>query len=168
MSNSDSDHDFEVVSKHITSWTDKTLEKVRSLTPTWEEVQRVEKIMATSNSTALKGIPGPFKEPDGQEDSTPTAQVGLPLPIRAEESSSLDGGKTSMFANLTKELEGLAVEAETPPCNHQKSAQAVPTAVRSFCLPLVSCKVTLTGEATFSLQWESKYVNQATRAWGEP
>ena len=101
LSDSDSDHDFEVVSKHITSWTDKTLEKVRSSTPTWErEVQRVEKIIATSDSTALKEIPGLLKEPDGQEDSTPTAQVGIPLPIGAEESSSLDGGKTSVFANL--------------------------------------------------------------------
>ena len=118
LTDSDSDHDFEVVSKHITSWSDKTLEKVRSSTPTWEEeVQRVEKRIATNDSTALKGIPGPLKEPDGQEDSTPTAQVGLPLPIGAEESSSLDGGKTSVFANLTKELEGLAVEAGTPPCN---------------------------------------------------
>ena len=158
LSDSDSDHDFEVVSRHITSWRDKTLEKVRSSTPTWEEeVQRVEKRIATDNSTALKGIPGPLKEPDGQEDSTPTApKLGLPLPIGVEESSSLDGGKTSVFANLTKELEGLAVHTEAPPCNPQESAQAASTAVRSFPLPLVSCKVTPTGEATFSLQWESK------------
>ena len=157
LSDSDSDHDFEVVSKYVTSWTDKKLERVRSSTPTWEEeVQRVEKIIASDSSTALKGVPGPLKEPDGQEDSTPTAQVGLPLPIGAEVSSPLDGGKTSVFANLTKELEGLAVEDGTPPCNHQESAQAASTAVRSFPLPLVSCKVTPTGEATFSLQWESK------------
>ena len=66
LSDSDPDHDFEVVSKHIISWTDKTLEKVRSSTPTWEEeVQRVEKRIATSDSTALKRIPGPLKEPDG-------------------------------------------------------------------------------------------------------
>ena len=104
LSDSDSDHSFEVVSRHITSWTDKTLEKVRSSTPTWEEeVKQAEKRIAASSSTALKGIPGPLKEPDGQEDSTSTAQVGLPLPIGAEESSSLDGGKTSVFANLTKE-----------------------------------------------------------------
>ena len=147
LSDSDSDNDFEI----------RKLEKARSSTPTWEEeVQRVEKMIATDNSTALKGIPGPLKEPDGQENSTPTAQVGLPLPVGAEESSSLDGGKISVFANLTKELEGLAVGAEAPPCNYQESAQAASTAVGSFPLPLVSCKVTPTGEATFSLQWESK------------
>ena len=113
-------------------------------------------MIATDNSTALKGIPGLLKKPDGQEDSTPTAQVELTLPIEAEESPSLDGGKISVFANLTEELEGLAVEAEASPCNHQESAQAASTAVRPFPLPLVSCKVTPTGEATFSLQWESK------------
>ena len=64
----------------------------------------------------------------------------------------MDGGKTSVFANLTKELEGLAVEANAPPCNYQESAQAASTAVRSFPLLLVSCKVTPSGEATFSLQ----------------
>ena len=46
-----------------------------------------------------------------------------------------------MFAHLTKKLEGLAVEAETPPCNPLESAQAVSTTVRSFPLPSVSCKV---------------------------
>ena len=157
LSDLNSDHDFEVVSRHVTSWTNKTLEKVRSSIPTWEEeVKQAERRIAASSSTALKEIPGPLKEPDGQEDSTPTAQVGLPLPIGAEECSSLDGGKTSVFANLTKESEGLAVEAETPPCNPQESAKAASTTVRSFPLPSVSCKITPTGEATFSLQWESK------------
>ena len=86
LSDSDSDNGFEVVSKHITSWTDKKLERVRSSTPTCEEeIQRVEKVIAADNSTGLKGIQGPLKEPDGQEDSTPTAQVGLPLPVGAEE-----------------------------------------------------------------------------------
>ena len=58
-----------------------------------------------------------LKEPDGEEDSTPAAQVGFALPVGAEESSSLDGGKSSVFANLMKELEGLAVETEVPPYN---------------------------------------------------
>ena len=60
-----------------------------------------------------------------------------------------------MFANLTKKLEGLAVEDGAPLCNYQESAQAASAAVRSFPLPLVSCEVTQTGEATFRLQWES-------------
>ena len=68
----------------------------------------------------------------------------------------MDDGKTSVFANLTKELEGLVVEAETHPCNPQEIAQAASATVRSFPLPSVSCKVTTTGEATFSLQWQLK------------
>ena len=84
MSDSDSDHNFEVVSKHVTPWTDKTLEKVRSSTTIGkEEVKQTEKRIAASSNTALRGIPGPLREPDGQEDSTPTAQVGPPLPIGA-------------------------------------------------------------------------------------
>ena len=154
---SDSDHSFEVISRHTTSWTNKTLEKVRSSTPTWEEeVRQAEKRIAASSSIGLKGIQYPLKGPDGQEDSTPTAQVGLPLPVGTEESSPIDGDKTSVFANLAEESEGLAVEAETPPCNPEESAQAVSPTVRPFPLPSVSCKITPTGEATFSLQWGSK------------
>ena len=95
-------------------------------------MKQAEKRKAASGSTVLKEIPGPLKEPDGQEDSTPTAQVGLLQPIGAEESLLLDGGKTSVFANLAEESEGLAVEAEAPPCNPEESAQAVSPTVRPF------------------------------------
>ena len=46
----------------------------RCSSPSEEVVLRqVEQQITTSSSTALKGIPGPLEEPDGQEDSVPAA-----------------------------------------------------------------------------------------------
>ena len=79
LSDSDSDHDFEVVSKYVTSWTDKKLERVRSSTPSWEEeVQRVEKIIASDSSTALKGIPGPLRSLMARKTQPLLSKLGSP------------------------------------------------------------------------------------------
>ena len=49
--------------------------------------------------------------PDGQEDSIPAAQVVHPLPRVVEMCPGKDGDESSVFANLTKELDGPAAEA---------------------------------------------------------
>ena len=133
------------------------LEKIRSSTLTWEEqVKYVEKKIEESRSTALKGIPGPLEEPDGQEDLTPTTQVRFPLPRGAEESFLTDGDDTSWFAILVKESDGFAAEAETPPCNSKVIVPSVSSTVRLPPFPSVNCRIIPTGEATFNLQWEQK------------
>ena len=136
---------------------DRILAELKVSTPTWEEqISRAEELVKKSGSTALKGIPGPLEEPDGQEDSVPAAQVVYPLPRIAEVCPGKDGDELSVFANLTEELDGSATEAQTSPCNTKGVAQLVSPTVRPSPLPTVSCKVTPTGEVTFSLQWDPK------------
>ena len=67
-----------------------------------------------------------------------------------------DGDESSVFANLTKELDGPAAEAQTSPCNSKVIAQTSPSTVRLPPFPTVGCKITPTGDTTFSLQWDHK------------
>ena len=48
-------------------------------------------------------------------------------------------------ANLTKELDGPAAEAQTSSCNLKVIAQTNPSTVRLPPFPTVSCKITPTG-----------------------
>ena len=115
---SDSDSSFEVLPKDRCQCPDRMLERLRVSTPTWEEqIRKAEELIERSGSTALKGISGPLEEPDGQEDSIPAAQVVHPLPRVVEMYPGKDGDESSVFANLTKELDGPAAEAQTSPCN---------------------------------------------------
>ena len=142
---SDTDSSFEV------------LDHLRSSTPTEEEqIREVEKQIAQSDSTALKGIPGSLEEPDGQEDSTPAAPKGLSLPEEVEEPCVTEDDEQSVFANLARRLDESAAEAESSPCNSKVIAQAALSSVRLPPFPAVSCKITPTGETIFSLQWEQK------------
>ena len=154
---SSSDESFETPSPHLPQSPDRILAELKVSTPTWEEqISKAEELVKKSGSTALKGIPGPLEEPDGQEDSVPAAQVVYPLPRIAEVCPGKDGDELSVFANLNEELDGLAAETQTSPCNTKEEAQLVSPTVRPSPLPTVSCKVTPTGEATFSLQWDPK------------
>ena len=95
---------------------DRMLERSRVSTPTWEEqIRKAEELIERSGSTALKGIPGPLEEPDRWEDSIPAAQVVHPLPRVVEMCPGKDGDELSVFANLTKELDGPAAEAQASP-----------------------------------------------------
>ena len=136
---------------------DVALERLRVLTPTWkEEVEKVKKTIAKSGSTALKGIPGPLGEPDGQEDSTPAAMMVYPLPRLVEECTPQGGDEQSVFANLAEESDGLAAEVGIPTWNSKVEAQAALTPAGLPSFPSVSCKITPTGETVFSLQWDNK------------
>ena len=154
---SDSDSSFEVLPKDRCQCPDRMIERLRVSTPTWEEqIRKAEELIERSGSTALKGIPGPLKEPNGQEDSIPAAQVVHPLPRVVEMCPGKDGDESSVFANLTKELDGPAAEAQTSPCNSKVIAQTNPSTVRLPPFPTVSCKITPTGDTIFSLQWDQK------------
>ena len=143
---SDSDNSFEVVHKnHLPPL---SLERLKSSTPTEEEqIRETERQIAQSESTALKGIPGPLEEPDGQEDSTPAAPQGLFLLEEVEEPSLKDDDEQSVFADLAQRLDESAAEVIVP---------AALSSVRLPPFPAVSCKITPTGETIFSLQWEQK------------
>ena len=154
---SDSDSSFEVLPKDRCQCPDRMLGRLRVSTPTWEEqIRKAEELIERNGSTALKGIPGPLEEPDGQEDSIPAAQVVHPLPRVVEMYPGKDGDESSVFANLTKELDGPAAEAQTSPCNSKVTAQTNPSTVRLPPFPTVSCKITPTGDTSFSLQWDQK------------
>ena len=115
---SDSDNSFELLSMPPSNHLDRMLETLKVPTPTWEEqIKKTQELIEKSESTALKGIPGPLEEADGQEDSPPAAQVVYPLPRIAEVDRPRDGDESSVFANLIEESDGLAAEVETPPCN---------------------------------------------------
>ena len=142
---SDTDSSFEV------------LDHLRSSTPTEEEqIKEAERQMVQSDSTALKGIPGPLEEPDGKEDLTPAAPKGLLLPEEVEKPSVKDDDEQSVFASLAQRLDESAVEAGSSSCNSKVIAQAALSSVRQPPFPAVSCKITPTGETIFSLQWEQK------------
>ena len=154
---SNSDSSFEVLPKDRCQYPDRMLGRLRVSTPTWkEQIRKAEELIERSGSTALKGIPGPLEEPDGQEDSIPAAQVAHPLPRVVEMYPGKDGDESSVFANLTKELDGPAAEAQTSPCNSKVIAQTNPSTVRLPPFPTVSCKITPTGDTSFSLQWDHK------------
>ena len=128
---SDPDSSFEVLPGDRCQCPDRMLERLRVSTPTWEEqVRNTEELIEKSGSTALKGIPGPLEEPDGQEDSIPAAQVAHLLPRVVEVYPNQDGDELSVFANLTKELDGPAAEAQTSPCNSKVIAQTNTSTVR--------------------------------------
>ena len=109
----DSDNSFEIVPKsHLSP---SYLERLKSSTPTEEEqIREVERQIAQSSNTALKGIPGPLEEPDGQEDLTPTAPKGLSLPKEVGEPFVTEDDEQSVFANLAQRLDESAAEAESP------------------------------------------------------
>ena len=151
----DSDNSFELVGKNQLS--PSCLERLKSSTPTEEEqIREVEKQIAQSNNTALKGIPGPLEEPDGQEGSTPAAPKGLFLPEEVEEPSVKDDDEQSVFANLAQRLDESAAEVKSSPCNSKVIAPTALSSVRLPPFPTVSCRITPTGETIFSLQWEQK------------
>ena len=136
---------------------DVALEGLRVSTPPWEEEEeKVKQSIAKSGSTALKGIPGPLEEPDGQEDSAPAAMMVYPLPRLVEEYTLKGGDEKSVFANLAEESDGSAAEVGIPTCNSKEEAPAASTPAGLPSFPSVSCKITPTGETVFSLQWDNK------------
>ena len=151
----DSDNSFEVL--HKNHMFPPCPGRLRSFTPTeGEQLREVERQIAQSSSTALKGIPGPSEEPDGQEGPTPAAPKSLSLPEEVREPNVRDDDEQSVFASLTQRLDESAAEAESSPCNSKVIAQAALSSVRLPPFPAVSCKITPTGETIFSLQWEQK------------
>ena len=134
---STSDGSFEILHNHFSP-----CPSPRCSTPSEEVIlQGVKKQIAQSNSSALKGIPGPLEEPDGQEDSTPAALKGLFLPEEVEGPPSRDDDEQSVFADLAQKLDMSAAEAEIPPCNSKVIAQAALSSVRLPPFPAVSCKI---------------------------
>ena len=102
--------------------------RLRVSTPLWEEEEeKVKQSIAKSGSTALKEIPGPLEEPDGQEDSAPAAMMVYPLPRLVEEYTLQGGDEKSVFANLAEESDGSAAEVGIPTCNSKEEAQAAST-----------------------------------------
>ena len=133
---------------------DAMLEQIELLDLDWEEqVKRVEEKIIKSKSTALKGIP----ESSAKACVTPSAIALLTPPRIVEElQQSQEGDEKSVFTNLVSAPEGLAEEATSPTCNQKELAPAVTPTVRLPCFPTVSYRVTPTGEATLSLQWEQQ------------
>ena len=136
---------------------DSWLEKLEYEEPTWEEeVKRVEKVIKNSQSTALKGIPGPDSEP-GQEESSPSIVQSEPSPPQREEGSSINSGdSTSVFTNLAPGSEGVTMEAEESTGNSKVSVSAVGYTVKLPPYPNVSCRITLTGDTILSFHWDRK------------
>ena len=133
---------------------DAFLDKLEVSQCTWEdEVKRVEKKLSGVKCTALQGIPGPSEEPD-EAASTPTAEVE-PLPLKGmKEPLPVGGDESSVFVNLDGQPEHKVVGVEAPPCNPQEAGPPVLVTDRLAPHPTVSCRITPTGEATFSLQWK--------------
>ena len=119
----------------------EVLDQLRSSTPTEEEqIREAERQIAWSSSTALKGIPDPLEEPDGQEDSTTAASKGLSLPEEVGDPSVKDDDEQSVFADLARRLDESAAEAESSPCNSKVIAKAALSSVRLPPFPAVSCQ----------------------------
>ena len=136
---SDSDESFEV----LLGSPDRMLDKLRVSTPTWEEqMEEAQRKVNKSESTALKGIPGPLEEPDGQEDSAPAAQVAYTLPRVAEVCTNPEGGESSVLANLIEESDGQAAEVQAFPCNPKVTTPVTSSVSGLSPLPTVSCRVT--------------------------
>ena len=133
---------------------DVLLDKIEVPQLTWEaEVKRVERKLSGIKCTALQGIPGPSEEPD-EAASTPTAEVE-PLPLEGmKEPPPVEGDDLSVFVNLDGQPEHQVVGVEAPPCNPQVAGPPVSVTDRLAPHPTVSCRITPTGETTFSLQWK--------------
>ena len=133
---------------------DVLLDKIEVPQLTWEaEVKRVERKLSSIKCTALQGIPGPSVEPD-EAASTPTAEVE-PLPLEGmKEPLPVEGDDLSVFVNLDGKPEHQVVGVEAPPCSPQVAGPPVSVTDRLAPHPTVSCRITPTGEATFSLQWK--------------
>ena len=94
----------------------EVLDHLRSSSPTEEEqLKEIERQIDEGDNTALKGIPGPLEEPDGQEDLTPAAPKGLSLPEEVEEPSVKDDDEQSVFADLARRLDESAAEGRVLP-----------------------------------------------------
>ena len=88
---------------------------------------------------------------------TPSARVlFFPPRIVEELQQSQEGDELSVFTNLVSAPEGLAEEATSSTCNQKELAPAVTHTVRLPSFPTVSYRVTPTGDATLSLQWEQQ------------
>ena len=154
---SDSDQESFDVIPLLTSSTnsvDALLDKIEVPQLTWEEeIKRVEKKLSGIKCTALKGIPGPSVEPD-EAASPPTAEVEPPPLEGMEELPPVEGDDSSVFVDLDGQPEHPVVGVEAPPCKPQAAAPPVSVTDRLAPHPTVSCRITPTGEATFSLQWK--------------
>ena len=133
---------------------DVLLDKIEVPQLTWEaEVKRVERKLSGIKCTALQGIPGPSVEPD-EAASTPTAEMEPPPLEGMEEPPPVEGDDLSVFANLDGQPEHQVVGVEAPPCHPQVAGPPVSVTDRLAPHPIVSCRITPTGETTFSLQWK--------------
>ena len=133
---------------------DVLLDKIEVPQLTWdEEVEKLERKLSGTKCTALQGIPGPSVEPD-EAASSPTAEVEPPPLEGMEEPTPVRGDGLSVFENLVGQPEHQVVGVEAPPCNPQVAAPPVLATDRLAPHPTVSCRITPTGETTFSLQWK--------------
>ena len=133
---------------------DAILDKIEIPQLTWEdEIRRVERKLSGVKCTALQGIPGPSVEPD-EAASTPTAVVESPPLEGMKELPPVGGDDQSVFENLDGQPEHQVVGVEAPPCNPRVAGPSVSVTDRLAPHPTVSCRVTPTGETTFSLQWK--------------
>ena len=136
---------------------DSCLENLKDFELTWEEeVVRVEQKIKNSSCTALKGIPGPLKEPDKEDSSSFIANSGIPPPRIMEELQSQSGDETSVFVPLASGSESVAMKEEGSTCNSKVPAEAVGYTVKLPPYPTVSCRITPTGETLLNFQWGNK------------
>ena len=98
-----------------------------------------------------EGIPDLVSDENG--NLTPTAQEECPLPSMAQEHSGNGGGESSVFTNLASKSEGQAADAGLPACNIEVPTPPTPQFGKLTSYPFVSCRVTLSEEAVFNLQW---------------
>ena len=107
-----------------------------------------------SNQEAEEGIPDLVSDENG--NLPPAAQVECLQSSENQEHSNNGGGELSVFTNLASESEGQAAEAGLPACNLKVSTPPTPQVGKLTPYPFVSCRVTPSGEAIFSLQWVNK------------
>ena len=103
------------------------------------------------NQGTEEGIPDLVSDENG--NLTPAAQKECSLPCVTQEHSGNGGGELSVFTNLASQSEGQAAEAGLPACNIEVPT---PQSGKLTSYPLVSCRVTPSGEAVFNLQWVGK------------
>ena len=137
------------------------------------ESQSTPKTSNSSLDSWLKQIeyPTPHEEVEGNQDSeegipdlvsdengnlTPAAQEECSLPSVTQEHSGNGGGELSVFTNLASQSEGQAAEAGLPACSIEVPTPPTPQFGKLTSYPLVSCRVTPSGEAVFNLQWVGK------------
>ena len=90
---------------------------------------------------------------DENGNLTPAAQAECTLLSMTQEHSGNGGGEISVFTNLARKSEGQAAEAGFPACNPRVPT---PQVGKRTPYPFVSCRVTLSGETVFNLQWVEK------------